>query len=695
MERVILKLLEKRSKLQTRKIASLLNVSESEIKGYLRDLELTGKIYKDEENLYELMPVNFFVAVLNITSKGKFYVLDGKKRIDLDASKLDGALAFDTVVFERPSYKVKKVLDRKIKNVICEVKNDGEHNYLEVCNTKTKVIVTVGHNTIKKLVLGERVLVELNDLFENNIYNGKLLERVGYKDDFDTELKTIAINNGFLTEYPKEVMKELENIPDEVREEDLINRVDKRNDFIFTIDGDYTKDIDDAVELKMLENGNYLLTVSIAHVSHYVKPGSAIWAFAEENTTSLYFANYVMAMLPAKLSNGICSLNPNVDRLARSFELEIDPYGDVVNFKRYLSVIRSKKQMTYNNVNKILREGIVPEGYEEYVDNLKLMNRLSKILAMKRENNGAIDIASREIKYKVNDDGETEKEILSQLEAEKVIEKFMLATNAKNGKYQHATGLPFGYRNHEYPIMERVKDIYELLKMSGYRLEKINFTEDERILQKIIRNLANKEEFAVLSVYIIKSMQKAYYSPENKGHFALAEDYYTQTTSPIRRFLDLVAHTLMDYYDKNPDYGYSEDITAYLKEICEKVSLKERYAQKAEYEANQLFMINYLKDRIGEEFYGFISDINSKYVQIRTTDLMDGYLDIDLIKNGFVYYPESKMLVNKDLNISFHIGSKVKLKLSRIDLGLRQAYFEVMEPNLIEEDTMKRVRKSK
>lgn len=676
-------------KLNFRKIKEKLNVNfscDEDLLSILKELELSGTIYQNDDGIYSALPDNFFINEVLFTSKGIPFIKKNNKHIYLDSKKLDGILPNDIVVFTENNDGLIpiKILKRKNEQVVCEVKQDSKNKkYLEVCNTKTHVIVRIDNKDMKGLTLGERVLVHITPNKYGVSYQARFIKRMGHKNDFDTELATIAINNGFLTEYPKEILDEIESIPDSITSDDLKGRVDKRNDFIFTIDGEHTKDIDDAVELKMLEGGNYLLTVSIAHVSHYVKPGSSLWRFAESNTTSLYLVDHVLAMLHTKLSNGICSLNPEVDRLARSFEIEINPFGDVVNFKTYPSVICSKKKMTYEKINDILERDIVDPDYKPYVENLKLMEQLSNLLSLKRKNAGAVDFSSKEISFSVDADGNIEKHVTKQGPAEKIIENFMVLTNSCVGKYFHDLFLPFIYRNHELPVEQIIEDTCKLLNNFGYKLDKINGISDPLAIQKMIRSLSQKEEFIVLSVIILKTMQKAYYGSKSTGHFGLALDYYSQSTSPIRRFLDLVIHTLIDYYEGlESDLAFSSYIEEYLEESCKNASIKERCADKAEYEANELYMAKYMQNHIGEEFYGYISSVNSSYIGIKTEGLIDGYVSLNLFDLGFIYYPESKMIVNKEKSITLHIGSKLKVKLMDVDLANRLIIFDIIEPNL-------------
>lgn len=697
----VLSLFSGSEKMNFNHIKKALDVSkkdECELTKVLNELELSGTLYQNEDGIYGKFPDNFFIADVVFSQKGNPQIHVKGETISLNPKGLDGILPNDTVIFERrdKGFIPIKVLKRGNPTVVCEVKLEKKKKYLEVCNSKTKVVARIDNQILKGLSVGERVLVNLSVTKYGYSYQADFIKRIGHRNDFDTELNTIAINNGFFTEYPESVMDEISQIPDEVSDEDRIGRKDKRQDLIFTIDGEHTKDIDDAVELKVLPNGNYLLTVSIAHVSHYVKPGSALWEFAQNNTTSLYLIDSVLAMLHSKLSNGICSLNPDVDRLARSFEMEITPppSGNLIRFSTYPSVIHSRKKMTYEDVNLILEKGIVPPGYEPYVENLKLMEQFSNFLTLKRKNAGGVDFSNKEISFSIEEDGKITKTITKQGPAQKIIENFMVLTNSAVGSHYSHLLLPFVYRNHELPMDDIVRKTYQLLKNFGYKLEKLNSSDDSFLIQKMIRSLANKEEFEVLSVLILQSMQRAYYSHENHGHFGLALDFYSQSTSPIRRFLDLVIHTLIDYYDGlESDLSFSQNIENYLEEVCKNATQKERCADKAEYEANQLYMAKYMLDHIGEEFFGYISDINSTSISIKTDGLIDGYAFVDLFPLGFVYYPESKMMVRKKDNTVLHIGSKLKVKVSRVDLATKLIEFDIIEPNLTEPKS--RIRKNK
>ena len=696
MDNKVLELFVDDEKLSFKTIKKKLGISnqhkDEELEKVLKKLELDGLIYYDtDKDIYQNFPSNFLIAEINFSNKGNPFIILDDSHINLFWENVDGALNFDTIIFERIDnvYYVKKILKRLLNQVVCEVCFDENNSkYLKVHNQKNLVKVSIGTKALKKLTEGELVLVKIGTDKYDDYYIGEYIKRIGHINNLDDELKSIAYNNGFEPEYPELVMEEIENIPDEVQESDYEGRVDKTKDRIFTIDGDNTKDIDDALEISQLENGNFLLKVSIAHVSHYVKQGSALWDFAQRNTTSLYLVDSVLAMLHTKLSNGICSLNPDVDRLARTFEMEINPYGDIINYKTYKSVIHSKKKMTYDNVNKILEDNIIPDGYEDFVEDLKLLEKFSNIITTRRQADGAIDFNNNEITFKVDDEENIERSQNYQKTAEKIVENAMIVTGYSTGRYFEQLSLPFVFRNHEFPREEKLKETYRLIKSLGYKIDHVKDIDDPKIVQKIVNSLSKKEEFVVLSVLILKSLQRAYFSKDNHGHYGLALDFYSQVTSPIRRFLDLVIHTLIDYYD---NWELSIDnlskIEKYLDDICPYASHMERCADKAEYESDLLYMVKSLQQNVGDEFYGFIYDINPSYIVVKTTDLIDGVCYYDLRGTDFRFHPESKQIYNKVTKQSIRIGNKVHLRLAEAALDSRQIKFEIMdfdqEPALI------------
>ena len=669
----------------------------------LKTLELEGKLYSENKH-YIAFPSNFFITKIYCNKKGFKYIHVKNGIKNLTSSEYDAYLPFDTVVFtyENKNLVPKKVLKRENSQVICEViEIDGKKKIQVVGNNTFPIHLSLKSladkdMTLSDLPLGTRILVDVSTEEFEGLYDADYIETIGHKDDLDAELTAIGYNNGFRIHYTADELEQIANMPSSVSEEEMRGREDFRNETIFTIDGAHTKDMDDAVGLKKLENGNYLLNVSIAAVAHYIKYASPLWNRAEQNTTSLYLIDSVSHMLHPKISNGICSLNPGVDRLAKSFLIEIDTTGKIVSFKIVDSVIHSKKKMTYEDVNILLENNQIPEGYEDFVEELLLMQELSTIISERRRKNGALDFDSSEITYILDEDKNIEDvEVTKQGQAQKLIENFMIITNEGMANYMLDLGLTFIYRNHEIPFKDKINEAIKIIKDVGYRFEAAKNTNDPHVIQKIIQSLSTKEEFFVLSSLLLRSMQKAYYSTENRGHYGLALAAYSQTTSPIRRFLDLVIQTILDnidyFYDPNTDM---EEIKKYLSRVCEHASIMERCADKAEYEANKLYMVDYINAHRDDEFDAYVADITPRYMIVKTPKLIEGIVYFDDIDDGnFEYNPNNKWLLNSSTNTRIIIGSKVKLRVKETDREHRIIYFYALSPTKVQESILNRVKK--
>ena len=684
-------------------VSNLKNFTSDEIATTLKKLELEGKLY-NVDKLYIPFPSNFFITKIYCNKKGFKYIHTKNDIIELNSEEYDAYLPYDTVVFAKENKKLvpKKVLARENSQAICEIIGDKNHKKIQVVgNNHFPVYLSMKSLNDQDLsfndfVIGTRILVDITTEEYEGCYKANYITTIGHKDDLDAELTAIGYNNGFRIHYTKEELDQIASIPAEVSEEEMKYRADFRSETIFTIDGAHTKDMDDAVGLKKLENGNYLLNVSIAAVSHYIKPGSPLWERAEQNTTSLYLIDSVSHMLHPQISNGICSLNPNVDRLAKSFLIEIDQSGHIVDFQIVDSIINSKKKMTYEDVNILLENNQIPDGYENFIEDLLLMQELSILIGERRRKNGALDFDSSEITYILDEDKNIEDVTVSkQGQAQKLIENFMIITNEGMADYMLKLGVTFIYRNHEIPFKEKITEAIKLIKDVGYRFEVAKNTDDPHVIQKIIQSLSTKEEFFILSSLLLRSRQKAYYSTENRGHYGLALVAYSQTTSPIRRFLDLVIQTILDnldyFCDPNTDM---KSIKEYLTRVCEHASIMERCADKAEYEANKLYMIDYINTRRDEEFDAYVADITPKYMIVKTPKLIEGIVFFDDIDDGnFTYNPNNKWLTNSKNNTTIMIGSKVKLRVKDTDREHRIIYFYALSPTKIQESILNRIKK--
>lgn len=654
-------------------ITKLLNVSNSkDIEKSLKELELEGIIYYDIElDQYKLFPQGYEICRINVDSKGRYYVDKDDEKYFLSNCEVNGVLPFDTVIKYGP--KIIKILKRFNPLVMCEV----------VSNKKIKIVgnsnvaIRCNSDIFKSLrfPVGTRFLANIGTEEVNQIYDVEFVRVIGNKNDLTKELEAIAYNNGFLVYYNDDELEQAYSIPTSVLEKDRENRVDLTNENIFTIDGASTKDMDDAVGVKKLDNGTYELTVSIAHVSYYIKYHSPLFYRAAKNTTSLYLIDYVLHMLHPQISNGICSLNPEEDRLTKTYKMIIDSTGRVIDFDIFDAVINSKKKMTYEDINKIFKEGIIPDGYEAFIPDLNNMLELASILEEKRNKRGSTNFSNKEIKF-ILDECKGVRQVTTRTQdiAEKIIENFMIVTNESLADYMLNLGMICVYRNHEIPLDEKVKNTVELIKSLGYKIENLSNTSDPKVIQKIVNSLSNKEEFFILSSLLLRSLKKAFYSTTNLGHFGLASRSYSQVTSPIRRLMDLMIEYILDNIDVifTPSFDF-DAFKRELDDLCERASIMERCADKAEYEANKLYMIKYILNNKDQVFTGFVSEITPNYLVVKTSDLIEGYINIFDLDESYTFNPSTKMYENKNSKIK--IGTKLSFYLKDCDMEYRNIYF--------------------
>lgn len=654
-----------------------LKISNQELHSLLEELEKENKIIYDFDNdTYIPIKNNYFITTCKCNKKGTMSIDYKKETFILSDKETYGILPFDKVLFQKTDFgfKLIKIIKRNNPEIVCEIMENGKIKMVGNSN-----ILIKDNHEIKKLNLpvGTRILVNLDNELNSNGFKITLKEILGHKNDLNSDLEAIAYNNGFSLRYSEEQIKQAYSLPTFVSDKEKEGRYDLTHKKIFTIDSKHTKDMDDAVGIEVLENGNYLLTVAIADVAHYIKPNSPLYERAKENTTSLYLIDSVLHMLHPQLSNGICSLNPDEERLAKAYEIEISPNGDVKDFQIKNAVIKSKKKMTYEDVNKILEENLHLEDYEEYRNELLLMNELSHILTNKRKNNGALDFDSKEIVFKL-DENKNIKDITTQTqqEAEKIIENFMVLTNEQVAEYMLNLGMTFVYRNHDIPFDDKVNETVKLIKTLGYRVNTINNCSDPHVLQKILQTLSSKEEFFILSSLLLRSMQRAYFSTDNHGHFGLASEAYSQTTSPIRRLMDLIIEYIIDNIENIfKDEENFKILEKELKELCERATFMEKCADKAEYEANKLYMIEYCLKNQDQEYYGFIQEITPNYIVVKTNELIEGIVLIDDIEYGqYKFNPNNKCLENNNKN-KLYIGSKLNLQLKEANKEFRVLYF--------------------
>ena len=655
----------------------------------LNNLVKSGIVHETKKKKYLLMKqcTSLLTGKIDMAKNGYAFLVQENDSDDLFISKdnLNGAIHGDIALVDKFTRnnklegKVIKILERKLERVIGVIKFVQGKPEIVLDNKKIDIQIKL-ENHFANLVDGHKVLVELTKQIGEKKFVGNIIKIIGHINDPDIDILSIAYKYDIQLEFSEEVENELKNIPEVVRETDKLGRVDLTKDLIFTIDGDDTKDIDDAISIKR-ENDLYELGVHIADVTYYVKSNTALYNEAYQRGTSSYLADKVLPMLPHQLSNGICSLNPNVERLAISCTMKIDDKGEVKEYDIFPSVIKSRKQMTYKCVNKILMEGITPEGYEEYKETLLLMNELAEILRKKKVKNGYIEFNIPEAKIVQDEHGKCIDVVKREQNAgEKLIEDFMIAANEVVATHIYNMSLPFIYRVHGTPKTEKITDFINLLKQLNINVSTKGIDTSSKGMQELLKKIEDRKEAPILSSMLLRSMQKAVYSPNNIGHFGLALKNYTHFTSPIRRFPDTTVHMLLRTYlfNKQIDNETIDFYTKYLIELSEHTSDREQNAVSAEREVVDMKMAEYMENHIGEEFEGIITTVTNFGFFVELPNLIEGLVHISSLKGYYNYVPEILSLVSNDKSKKYRIGDIVKIKVTNASKEIPAIDFEVI-----------------
>ena len=590
------------------------------------------------------------------------------KDVYVQSSDLNGAIHGDIVVVKidkieaKPFGVVKTILKRELSNVVGEVMDDYT---LKLDDPKIKLNVFLEEDKRMNSMPGHKVLAKLTKK-DGNYYNAEVLKVIGHKNDPGVDILSIVYKYGIEVDFNDEVKDELNSIPDSVSEKEMIGRTDLRDQIIFTIDGDDTKDIDDAISIEILKNGNYKLGVHIADVSYYVKEGTPLYNSAMDRGTSVYLADRVIPMLPHKLSNGICSLNPNVDRLAISCVMEIDKSGKCVSHEIFPSVIKSRIQMTYKKVNQILEENIIPVGYEEFSDKLRQMKDLADILRKMKIARGYIDFDIDESKIIVDDTGKAiDVTLRNRGTGERLIEDFMIAANETVAEHIASYEfLPFIYRIHGEPSEEKIEQFISYVSSCGYKLTGKFKEIYPTTMQKILDELKDKKEFSIFSNLLLRSMKKAVYDTNNIGHFGLGSKCYTHFTSPIRRFPDTTVHRLLRKYlfDGNMDKDTINYEEVNLPYIADHSSKKERDSVDCERDVDDMKKAEYMSSHIGEVFKGMVSSITNRGMYICLPNLIEGMITIENLTDDTYTFDESTIsLIGKKNKRGYRLGDELEV----------------------------------
>lgn len=516
---------------------------------------------------------------------------------------------------------------------------------------------------------------------------GKIIEVLGGVNEAGVDMLSLIKQYELPYKFPEEVVAEAKSFGNEIDKKDIQNRKDLRKDIIFTIDGEDAKDLDDAIHVEKLANGNYKLDVHIADVSHYVREKSELDKEAYLRGTSIYMLGRVIPMLPRELSNGICSLNAGQDRYTLSCSMEITPKAKIVNSDIYKAVINVKERMNYTDVQKILDKSDekILKKYEKYIKDFELMAELATILKNKRKENGYLNLDIPESKITLDENGfAINVQKYETYFSNEIIEQFMLAANETIAEKFYWLQAPFIYRNHEAPDLDKVKDLNKVLYNFGY---KIKISKEDIIypneFAKILDDVKGKETEKVVSNIILRTLRVAKYEAENKGHFGIASKYYCHFTSPIRRYPDLFIHRIISKYLEN-DYMVNEFwIKKYEKRAekrAENCSERERTATKVEREAEDIKKAEYMENKIGEEYEGIISSITNFGIFVELENTIEGLIRYETLGDEyFIYNEERREAIGEHSNKIYKIGDKVKIRVADANKALRRIDFEIVE----------------
>ncbi len=651
----------------------LKNISLDKLCEELRTLEKCGDVYVTKKGKYTVYEnTHLKVGKLSMNKKGfGFVILENEPDIHIMKENLNGALHNDLVAAEyinEEEGRIVRILDRSFDTIIGEYEEVDGVGRIILDDDRLKMTIIIDNEHKHGVMVGHKVIVKPYTEIGNNKYYGEIIKILGHKDDVGIDILSKVYEHDIEPNFMEETMEEIKSIPDSVSESEIGNRRDLRDKKIVTIDGDDAKDFDDAIYIEKLDNGNYLLGVHIADVTHYVKEDTSLGRDAEERATSVYLVDRVIPMLPHQLSNGICSLNPNVDRLTMSCDMEINSSGKVINYDIYESVMNSKKRMTYKKVNKYLEEGIIEEGYEDFTKELDLMKELSLIIRKRRDDRGQINFDVPEVKIIVDEEckpvsiGERERGI-----GEKLIEDFMIIANETVAEYITNIGYPMMYRIHEIPKDKKIREYFALLKSLGHNVKiKGKLSEFKpKQMQEILDSLKDSPDYEMLSELGLRSMQKAIYSTENLGHFGLASKCYCHFTSPIRRYPDDTVHRVLKLILHGVELSGS-DLVALEKKLDREAahsSLKERNSIECERDVDDMKMAEYMMEHIGEEFTGKISSVVPSGMYVMLENRIEGRVHVGSMKGDYYIVDEvSQSIIGKRSGKRYRLGDKVEVK---------------------------------
>ena len=614
------------------------------------------------------------------------YISRGNTKDAVNGDEVLIKIIDDTVEGNRKEGKIVKTINHKRNEIVGTFTKRKNFGFVVPDDREFNTDIFISKKSFNKAKNNQKVVVKITKFPQGNkSAEGEITEIIGGINEAGVDMLSLIKEYNLPYEFPDDVILEAKKVENKITKKDLQNRLDLRSKNIFTIDGEDAKDLDDAIYVTKLENENYELGVSIADVSHYVAENSKLDQEAIIRGTSIYMLDRVIPMLPKELSNGICSLNVNEDRLCLSVISEITPDGEIVSSDIRKAVINVKERMSYADVQKILdgKNKEVLKRYEKYIEDFKLMEELAKILKQKREGAGSLDLDIPESKVILDKNGfAIDIEKYKIYFANEIIEQFMLTANEIVAEKFYWLEAPFIYRVHEEPDTEKVNALNKFLFNFGYKIKSNKEKVYPKAFAEVLEKVKGREEEMVVSNLILRTLKVARYESENKGHFGIASKYYCHFTSPIRRYPDLFIHRIISKYidnsyilnEKNLE-KYKEQATKYSQTSSE----REKIAQKVEREAIAIKKAEYMQNKIGKEYEGIVSGITAFGMFVELENTVEGLIKFeDLGNEYFIYNDENKTLVGENSKKVYKIGDKIKIKVIYANKQLRRINFKAI-----------------